>query len=92
MQRVAVARQVFEVVVAHVVEDHHAAGAGLDFEVELWKNRAAAVLDLVEVHQRGHEPLAAFAVVGALVLMTAVIGWIVGQDLMRPGSAPRDRS
>jgi hypothetical protein len=39
-----------------------------------------------------YEPLAAFAVVGALVLMTAVIGWIVGQDLMRPGSAPRDRS
>jgi len=39
-----------------------------------------------------YEPFAAFAVVGALVLMTAVIGWIVGQDLTRPGSAPRDRS
>ena len=64
MQRVAVARQIFEFVVAHVVKDHHAAGAGLDFEFELWKNRATAVLDLVEVHQRGDQPLAALG--GAL--------------------------
>lgn len=31
-----------------------------------------------------YEPLAAFAVVGALLLMTAAIAWIVGRDLTRP--------
>jgi len=46
-------------VVAYVVENHHTAGSGLDFEFELRKDGGAAVFDLVEVHQRGHQPLAA---------------------------------